>query len=163
VSLPVISADNHIIEHRDAFVRRMPAAPRERAPRVIRAPDGGDGWSWNGGPVERSFGIEAVAGQGGQGSKTFKPPGLRWEILPGNYDGAAHLADQARDGVDAAVVFPSVAIQAYAEPDCEAALAVAPQTPSSSNDRWSATELPSRVTNSVVIGSATRLAMAQRL
>jgi predicted TIM-barrel fold metal-dependent hydrolase len=121
----VISADNHIIEHRDLFTTRMPAKLRDRAPRVQRGADGGDGWSWNNGPVERTFGIEAVAGQGGQGGTTFKPSGLKWEeILKGNYDGAAHLADMAKDGVDAAVVFPQVSINAYAEPDREYGIAV---------------------------------------
>lgn len=125
MSYSVISADNHIIEHRDAFTKRMPAKLRDRAPRIERAADGGDGWSWNGGKVERSFGIEAVAGQGGDGSRSFKPSGLKWEeILPGNYDGAAHLRDQEKDGVDAVVVFPQITINSYAEKDREYGLAV---------------------------------------
>lgn len=117
----VISADNHVIEHRDLFVRRMPAKLRVRAPRVIRGADGGDGWSWNNGPVFRTFGLEAVAGQRG---KNFKPSGLKWEeILPGNYDGAAHLADMDKDGVDAAAVFPQIVKDAYPERDREYGMA----------------------------------------
>ncbi|HXC40483.1 MAG TPA: amidohydrolase family protein [Burkholderiales bacterium] len=117
----VISADNHIIEPRDLFVSRMPRAFRDRAPRVAPGADGGDGWSWKGEVPSRTFGIEAVAGQGAG----YKASGLRWEeILPGNYDGAAHLADMDKDGVDAAVVFPQVTINAYAEPDRPFALAV---------------------------------------
>jgi hypothetical protein len=40
----VISADNHILEPRDLFVERLPRQYRDRAPRVLRGEDGGDGW-----------------------------------------------------------------------------------------------------------------------
>ena len=50
--------------------------------------------------------------------------GLRFDdILPGNYDGAAHVQDMALDGVDASVVYPANAIFVYIEPDRELALA----------------------------------------
>jgi len=39
----VISADNHILEPRNLFVERLPAQFRDRAPRVLRGEDGGDG------------------------------------------------------------------------------------------------------------------------
>ena len=120
----VISADCHIIEERNVFTRRMPAHLRERAPQVLRHADGGDGWSWNGKPPAQSFGIEAVAGQGGN-SKTFRPSGLKWEELrPGNYDGAGHIADMKTDGVDASVVFPNISMYSYVEPDREYGQAV---------------------------------------
>src|SRR6187549_112272 len=38
----VISADNHIVDPKDLYVERMPAEFRDRAPRVLRGPDGGD-------------------------------------------------------------------------------------------------------------------------
>ncbi len=47
----VVSADNHIIEPRDLFLDRMPARFRDKAPRVLRGADGGDGWTWNGKPI----------------------------------------------------------------------------------------------------------------
>jgi predicted TIM-barrel fold metal-dependent hydrolase len=119
----VISADNHIIDPRDLYVERLPPAYRDRAPRVVRADDGGDGWSWEGRPPARTFGLEAVAGQPTGGD--YRPSGLRWEeILPGNYDGAEHLKDMDRDGIDAAVLYPSVAMASYVIPDREFALAV---------------------------------------
>lgn len=104
----VISADNHILEPRDLFLTRLPKEFRDRAPRVMRGADGGDGWSFDGKTVERTFGIEATAGRSVQIS------GYKWEeILPGNYDGAAHLADMQQEGVDAAVLFPSVPLAAW--------------------------------------------------
>lgn len=115
----VVSADNHILEPRDLFVTRMPKQFRDRAPRVVRGADGGDGWSWDGKAPQRTLGIEATAGRSVQIS------GYKWEeILPGNYDGAAHLADMKADGVDAAVLFPTVPVNAYTLPDPEFALAI---------------------------------------
>jgi hypothetical protein len=120
----VISADNHLSEPRELYAERLPAEYRDQAPRVLRAPDGGDGWSWNGRPPPRTFGLEAVAGQAGQGG-AFKPSGLTWdEILPGNYDGSAHLADMDRDGIDGVVVYPGVAMGAYSVSDRGLARAV---------------------------------------
>ena len=62
----VISADNHILEPRDLFITRLPEKYRDRAPRVLRGEDGGDGWSFDGKTVERTLGIEAVAGRTSQ-------------------------------------------------------------------------------------------------
>jgi predicted TIM-barrel fold metal-dependent hydrolase len=115
----VISADNHIMEPRDLFVTQMPKEYRDRAPRVVRGKDGGDGWSYDGKPPSRTFGLEATAGRSTQLS------GYKWEdILPGNYDPAAHVKDMADDGIDAAVLFPSIAMGAYELPDQGFALAM---------------------------------------
>ncbi len=119
----IISADNHIIDPRNLYAERMPLEYRDRAPRVLPAADGGEGWSFDGKPATRSFGLEAVAGRKVDG--VFKDHGLTWEeILPGNYDGSAHLADMDLDGVDAAVVYPSTAMAVYALPDRGFALAL---------------------------------------
>ena len=113
----VISADNHLIDPKDLYVERMPKQFRDRAPRVLRGSDGGDGWSFDGRPPSRTFGLEAVAGQPDQHGK-YRPTGMTWdEIMPGNYDGAAHLADMDRDRIDGAVVYPMVAMAAYSLPD----------------------------------------------
>jgi predicted TIM-barrel fold metal-dependent hydrolase len=115
----VISADNHILEPRELFVTRMPKQFRDRAPRVTRGADGGDGWSFTDGPPERTFGIEATAG------REIRISGYKWEeILPGNYNGAAHIKDMSEDGVDAAVLFPSVPLYAYVSDDADFALAL---------------------------------------
>jgi predicted TIM-barrel fold metal-dependent hydrolase len=119
VKYNVISADNHVMEPRDLFVTHMPKAFRDRAPRVVRGGDGGDGWSFDGRPPARTFGLEATAGRSVQLS------GYKWEeILPGNYDPAAHVQDMVSDGVDAAVLFPSIAMAAYTLPDADFALAL---------------------------------------
>jgi predicted TIM-barrel fold metal-dependent hydrolase len=115
----VISADNHILEPRNLFVERLPKEYRDRAPRVLQGKDGGDGWSWDGKTVERTLGIEATAG------RAVKISGYKWEeILPGNYDGTAHLKDMADAGVDAAMLYPSVPLMGWNLGDDPYALAL---------------------------------------
>jgi predicted TIM-barrel fold metal-dependent hydrolase len=121
----VISADNHLIDPKDLYVERLPEKYRDRAPRVVRGPDGGDGWSLDGRPPAHTFGLEAVAGQK-RDSGTYSPSGLTWEeIMPGNYDPAAHLKDMDLDGIDAAVLYPGTGgMMAYALPDRDFAQAL---------------------------------------
>ncbi|MBW2268572.1 MAG: amidohydrolase family protein [Deltaproteobacteria bacterium] len=116
----IISADCHINEPPHVF-DGVPAALKDRAPKMLRGADGGDGWSFDGKPPGRTFGIEATAGRAA-GDK--KMSGLRFdEILRGNYEGAAHVEDMRTDGVDVSIVYPAYAAQSYAEPDRELALA----------------------------------------
>jgi predicted TIM-barrel fold metal-dependent hydrolase len=117
----VVSADNHIIEPRNLWLTRLPKKWRDKAPRVVAHPSGGDGWSWDGGTPKRRFDLEAAAGRN-IGEVTSR--GLKWEeISPGNYDPAERLKDQDRDGVDAVVIYPHQAIWSYTEPDREFAMA----------------------------------------
>ncbi|HEX3453654.1 MAG TPA: amidohydrolase family protein, partial [Gaiellaceae bacterium] len=121
----VISADSHLMEPKDLFVERMPEPLRDRAPRVLPGKDGGDGWSWDGGPPARTFGLEAVAGQKVQGAEN-RSEGLTWEqVLPGNYDGTAALVDMDRDSVDASVLYSGpIGLSSFAIPDRELGVAV---------------------------------------
>jgi predicted TIM-barrel fold metal-dependent hydrolase len=110
----LISADCHINEPPHVF-ERVPAEYRDRAPRMMRGADGGDGWSFGGQPPKRTFGVEAMAGRA---KEDYQVSGLRFdEILPGNYDGLAHVEDMRLDGVDVSVVYPAHSIFVYLEPD----------------------------------------------
>lgn len=116
----VISADCHINEPPTVF-DRVPAHLRDRAPRMVRGTDGGDGWSFDGEPPKRTFGLEAMAGRA---KEDYQLEGLRFDqIMPGNYDGEAHVADMAQDGIDGSVVYPANAIFVYMASDRELALA----------------------------------------
>ena len=116
----IISADCHINEPPHVF-EGVPAHLKDRAPKMLRGADGGDGWSFDGGPPKRTFGIEAMAGVA---KHDYKLTGMTFdEIMPGNYDGAAHLDDMDKDGVWGSVVYPAHAIFTYLEPDRELALA----------------------------------------
>src|SRR5262245_56218578 len=89
---------------------------------MMRGTDGGDGWSFDGRPPRRTLGLEATGGLP-VGEKRLS--GLRFdEILPGNYDGAEHVRDMRRDGVDASVVYPANAIHAYLVRDRDLAVAL---------------------------------------
>jgi predicted TIM-barrel fold metal-dependent hydrolase len=116
----VISADNHINEPPWVF-DRVPAALKDRAPKMMRGADGGDGWSFDGAMPKRTFGIEAMAGFE---KKDFRLSGLRFDqIRPGNYDGVEHLKDMDIDGVYGSVTYPANVIQVYSMADREMALA----------------------------------------
>ena len=116
----VISADNHINEPPWVF-DRVPLALKDRAPKMMRGADGGDGWSFDGGPPKRTFGIEAMAGFD---RKDFRLSGLRFDqIRPGNWDGTEHLKDMDIDGVFGSVTYPANVIQVYSMADREMALA----------------------------------------
>ena len=60
--MKVISADNHVNEPPWVF-DRVPSEFKDRAPKMLPGADGGDGWSFDGGPPKRTFGIEAMAGR----------------------------------------------------------------------------------------------------
>ena len=118
----VISADNHIIEAPHTFTEYLPAEYKDRAPRILRGADGGDGWSFDGKPPRMTFGLNAVAGRP---FEQYKASGLTLEeILPGNYDGAAHLKDMDADGIDAATIYPMASLWSYVLEDRPFALAV---------------------------------------
>jgi len=111
----VISADNHILEPPNLFMDRVPARYRDQAPRIVRGKDGGDGWSLDGSIPESTIGLPWGLGAVNPGARIrIAPRGLRWEeLVPGNYDGAAHIKDMQSDGIDAAVVYPQMVYRAY--------------------------------------------------
>jgi predicted TIM-barrel fold metal-dependent hydrolase len=99
----LISGDSHVNEPGDLWTSRVPAAFRERAPRIERF-EQGDAWVIEGVRDPINFGMNACAGL---------PPGemrawARFEDLRrGGYDPAARLDEMDRDGVDAEVVYPT--------------------------------------------------------
>lgn len=116
----IISADSHINEPPTVF-DRLPAKFKDRKPVMMRGPDGGDGWSFDGKPPKRTFGIEAMAGFQ---KKDFKLSGMRFdELRPGNWDGRAHLDDMDIDGIYGSVLHPANAIQVYTLPDRDLGIA----------------------------------------
>ena len=111
----VISADSHINEPPGTFIDRVPAKLRDIAPKVVEAPDGGEGWVFDGRPLT-SFGLTSAAVAKGKvrGPEDYIPSGLRFEeIGKGSWDPKAHVEDMERDGVDASVLYFGMAVSCY--------------------------------------------------
>jgi predicted TIM-barrel fold metal-dependent hydrolase len=121
LGVKLISSDNHVNEPRDLFTSRFPAHLKDKAPRVVRGADGGDGWSIAGELPKRTYGLEAMAGYD---KKDYRASGLRYEDLrPGNYIGREHLKDMDIDGIFASVCYPGMGPTFYVHPDKEVAAA----------------------------------------
>lgn len=104
-----VSADAHLETRPDGWVGRLPDDLRARAPHVVEVEGGGQGWSMEGSdPVP--LGLQAT---GGLKYREIRPRGLRFDDCPPGTGGPEQrLAEQDRDGVDAEVLFSSVAVAA---------------------------------------------------
>jgi predicted TIM-barrel fold metal-dependent hydrolase len=122
IDYPIIDADAHVNEPPDTWQDRVPAALRERAPKVVRV-DGGDMWSFDDGKRMRPVGLTATAGLS---YLDYKSSGITYESMrPGSFDPKARLADLDADGIWAQVLYPSVTLagaKAYGDdPDLQRA------------------------------------------
>src|SRR5881296_3095647 len=116
----VIDADGHVLEPPDVWQRYIDPAYRARAIRVRRSADGRDLLEIDGRPASLTT-PEMLGGFGGMG-KTMEE--LAHACLAGRYaesapaaavDPAARLALLDRDGIDAAILYPSLGLQWEAE------------------------------------------------
>jgi predicted TIM-barrel fold metal-dependent hydrolase len=99
----LISADSHVNEPPDLWTERVPAALRDRAPRMERLEDG-DGWIIEGVDDPINFGMNACAGLPPEEQRGW----ARFEDLrPGGHDPRARIAEMDEDGVDAEVLYPT--------------------------------------------------------
>jgi predicted TIM-barrel fold metal-dependent hydrolase len=100
----LVSVDDHVIEHANVWQDRLPAAVKERGPRVVRDEQGRDLWVYDG----KSFpqiGLNAVAGRD---QKDFDmEPTSFGDMIPGCYDPVARAKDMDLDGVQTQMCFPS--------------------------------------------------------
>ena len=118
----LISADGHVNEPPDVWVDRVPAALRDRAPKIVRF-DEGDAWVIEGVSDPINFGMNACAGIAPEDMKGW----CRFdEIRRGGYDPAARIEEMDADKVDAEVLFPTPRLSqaVIANPDTEYHLAM---------------------------------------
>ncbi len=118
----LIDADAHINEPPDLWTSRVPAAFRDRAPRMDHLPEG-DAWVMEGAPDPINFGLNAAAGV----RPEERRPWVRFdEIRPGGYDPKARLQEMDADLVDACVLYPTPRLShlVIANPDPEFHLAL---------------------------------------
>ncbi|MEZ4332513.1 MAG: amidohydrolase family protein [Myxococcota bacterium] len=99
----LISADSHINEPPDLWTSRVRAKFKDRAPRIERLAQG-DAWIMEGSATPINFGNNA---NGGTPPET-RSPWVRWEeIRRGGWVPAVRLEEQAEDGVEAEVLYPT--------------------------------------------------------
>ncbi len=109
----VISADSHVVEPPDLWVSHIEPSYRSRAPHVVRGPTT-DTYVCEGTTIVP---VGLLAGAGRTDDQVRKEGRYDTDILPGGYDPEARLADMALDGVDAEVLYPTVALRMFALKD----------------------------------------------
>ncbi len=101
----IISVDDHLIEPRDLFEGRLPAALQDRAPRVVEFSNGSEAWEYEGN-LYPQVGLNAIAGR--PKDEWSMEPARFDEIRRGCWDIEARVRDMDLDGVYASVCFPSL-------------------------------------------------------
>lgn len=106
VDYPVISADSHITEHPDTYVKYIDPAYRDRAPKMVHSEEKGSLFIIDGMSRPIAMGLVAAAGKN---PEELNETGVSFEELHrSGWDAHARVADQQRDGVAAEVIYPSV-------------------------------------------------------
>src|SRR5512144_2601684 len=100
---PIISADSHITEPANTSVDSTEPRCRDRAPRLVRHEQRGDVFVVDDMKNPVPMGLVAAAGKP---AEEIRLTGAKFEELHrGGWDPEARLADQARDGVAAEVIY----------------------------------------------------------
>jgi uncharacterized protein len=99
-----ISGDSHLEIDSKHWIDRVPKQFRDRAPRLVRQPDGSDAWLINNNVVRPAAAADLY---GGKGRDQYVPFGAKYEGTPGTGSPEQRMSEQSRDGIDAEVLFPS--------------------------------------------------------
>ncbi|HVN86756.1 MAG TPA: amidohydrolase family protein, partial [Candidatus Binatia bacterium] len=105
MSHKIISADSHITEPPDTYVRHIDPKFRDRAPHIERGDHGGDLFVIPGMPQPIPMGLVAAAGMR---PEDISLAGRFEDWHRGGWDPEARLADQERDGVDGEILYPTI-------------------------------------------------------
>jgi predicted TIM-barrel fold metal-dependent hydrolase len=104
----IISADGHVIEPPDMWSRFLPKGFQDRAPRLVKDPEGGDAWELIPGTPPMPLGLVTNQGEWGKRYEDIKWYGSTYDtIRQGAFEGRARVEEQDIDGIDAEVIFPS--------------------------------------------------------
>lgn len=103
--VPIVSADDHLIEPPDLFHGRLPKQLAERAPHIVAAPDGSELWEFDGKRYP-NIGLNAVVGRPRQ--EWSMEPTRFDEMRRGCWDIEARVADMDVAGIWASLCFPSL-------------------------------------------------------
>jgi len=99
-----VSGDSHLEIDSKHWVPRVPEKYRNRAPRLLRLPDGSDGWAVDNLPPKSASSADLY---GGKGRDLYVPYGAKYEGTPGTGSPEQRVKEQDIDGIDAEVLFPS--------------------------------------------------------
>jgi predicted TIM-barrel fold metal-dependent hydrolase len=102
--LVLVSVDDHVVEPPDMFERHVPAAYRDRAPRVVRTRHGDDVWEYEG-QLRPNVGLNAVAGRPPE-EYGFEPTSFS-QMRRGCFDVHERIRDMNVNGVLASMCFGS--------------------------------------------------------
>lgn len=123
-SLPLRSADSHVIEPGDLWQQRVPKKFRERAPRIVQGMDSLRGKLPGEWMVCEGIGPQRVAGfaaadVGDPRNRASADERGYEEIRSGGWDPVTRLKDQSVDGVTFEVMYPSMTLPMFGIPDTE--------------------------------------------
>jgi predicted TIM-barrel fold metal-dependent hydrolase len=102
--LILVSVDDHLVEPPQMFDAHIPAAYRDRAPRVVRQDDGADVWIFNDAVIP-NIGLNAVAGRPKE-EYGIEPTAFD-EIREGCWNIDERIKDMNAGGVLGSMCFPS--------------------------------------------------------
>jgi uncharacterized protein len=101
----LMSADGHLEVPPERWVHRVPEKYRERAPRTVHLPDGGDAQMIEGQPLLEANFLDLRAGRA---EGTWQPFGLKVADAAGTGSAEQRVKEQDEDGLDAEVLFPAM-------------------------------------------------------
>ncbi len=104
---PLLSSDGHLEVRPERWTPRMPAKYRERAPRTVTLPDGGDAILVEGQPPYPAPFLDLRAGRT---NETWQPFGTTVEGTAGVGPPEQRLREQEMDGLLAEVLFPNMQV-----------------------------------------------------
>src|SRR5262245_10384392 len=109
----IISADSHMTEPPDLWVKRIDQPFRDRAPRVVREHGGKPGhWFVCEGLEPRSVAGTFAAGKSPEELAAFQKSGYEG-ARPGGWDPVERLKDMAIDGVAAEVLYTTLGFRLF--------------------------------------------------
>lgn len=103
--LPIVSADDHLMEPAHTFIGRMPKKFADKTPRVVEDDNGMEWWQFE---DERVMNSGANAMSSWPAAERTGGPIRFDEVRPGTYDVHARVRDMDINGVAASLCFPSM-------------------------------------------------------
>ena len=104
---PLVSSDGHLEVRPERWTGRMPAALRDKAPRTIKLPDGGDAILVEG---QKPYPVPFLDLRAGRTNETWQPFGVTVEDTAGVGPPEQRLREQDMDGLHAEVLFPNMQV-----------------------------------------------------